>query len=264
MISSEKARNFVEGLPLEKPPQVTRSVKAARGTRAAETEQPAVTFRNDGQALAVGSQIAEFAENVPVKIRPAISNSILLAQLAANKAVKDNTGTSAAWRESYRNVLLNTGWLFEGSSMGMEEIKQDGLEVHKAIIPVLAAVLGPAVAAAAIVTTVLKGLQSMNEDAPWITLFNRESRRAKVSQFQIGYVQAPNAAVPKMSTIFFELEVTKNVTQVLFFKFSGAKGSLFYSNTDLSLNSSLAGDLGDAVRKKVAAYASTFIQEIQI
>ena len=257
MISSDKAHTFIEGLSLE-PPRVQRFEVNERG------EQPSVTFRNDDQAVAVGSQIAEFARNVPAEIRPQISNSILLAQLAANKAVGDTAGTSAAWRESYQNVLFNTGWTFEGSSVGMQEIKENNLEVHKAIIPILTAVLGPAVTATALVTTVLNGLASMNQDTPWITLFNRESRRASVNQFQIGYVQAPGGAVPRMSTIFFELNVTGVVTQVLLFKFSSANGSLFHSHSDLSISPSLLADISDVIQRKVAAHAQTFIQGIEI
>jgi hypothetical protein len=260
MISPAKARTFVEELSVGTPVR-TRAVRATRGA-----EKPAVDFRSDNQALVVGSPIAEFAKNVPADIRPNISNSLLLAQLAANKATKNASapGASAAWRESYRNVLLNTGWAFEGSSVGMQEIRKTDLEVHKAIIPVLAAVLGPAVAAGALVTAVLRGLESMNEKTPWITLFDRESRRASLNQFQIGYVQAPKGAAPRMSIIFFELNVTGSVTQVLFFKFSSTKGSLLHSHTDLSVNASTFAAVRDAVQQKVADHARRAILTIDI
>ena len=255
-MNKDYALEFIEALPLKE------HYPALEGPES--TGAPQVSFTKDNQAVAIGSQIAEFAAGVPQEFRAAIANSILLAQLAADKAVPNTDGSSAVWREAYRNVLFNTGWLFEGSSVSMQKVSQSGLEVSKAIIPVLAAILGPAVAAAALVTTILNGLAQMDKDSPWITLFHQEARRASANQFQISYVQAPEGKAPRMTLIFFELDASAQVTQVLFFKFSSSSATLLHSHTDLSANTAVLKAIEPALEKKVADRAATFINNIDI
>jgi len=250
------ARNFVRSLNVEE--------VAFSQSRSEAVERPMVTFGNDPQAIVIGSQLAEFTDAVPKEIREMISNSLLLAQLAANKAISGMpAGSSAEWREAYRNVLFSTGWQFEGASMGMQEIREQNLSVHEAIIPVLTALLGPA-AAASLVITVLNGLASMSEDTPWITLFSRSSRRASLNNFQIGHVDVPDGAAPRLNLAFFDLSVTGEVTQVLFFKFTSTNGLLFHSHTSLSVNESLLTDLSDEVKAKVTGHLADLIMDIEI
>lgn len=280
-MNEKRALNFVKSLSLEpiakakrlKPaaaPKARRSkgVAAPKPRRspaaAAAAAAPLVAFTQDQQAVAIGSQIAAFAAGVPQELRSAISNSVLLAQLAANKAVQNATGSAAAWREAYRNVLFSTGWIFEGSSVSLQEFKKSNLEVHKAIIPVLTAILGPAAGGAALVATIMNGLADMNQDTPWITLFNRESRRASVNQFQVSYVEAPNGNAPRMKLVFFELDATGVVTQILFFKLSSSSAKLFHSDTDLSVNTALLKSIEASLQQKLGERAATFISEIEI
>ena len=60
-------------------------------------------------ALAVGSQLVEFTERVGVAQRNAVADGILLAQLAANKAVAGG-GDAFRWYDKYVEVLQNIGW----------------------------------------------------------------------------------------------------------------------------------------------------------
>jgi hypothetical protein len=67
---------YIETLELPEPP-------ARRG---AEAQGPPAAFQSGAQALAIGPQLTEFSNKVPQSIRPAISNGLLLGQLAADKA----------------------------------------------------------------------------------------------------------------------------------------------------------------------------------
>src|SRR5476649_486751 len=76
-----------------------------------EAESLAPTFIQEPQAVSVGSQLTEFTANVPPDVRAAVSDSMLLAQLAANKAAStDNSAGVFAWYDKYREVLEGIGW----------------------------------------------------------------------------------------------------------------------------------------------------------
>jgi hypothetical protein len=130
----DNAKSYIDRLALDGPGELRTTIES-RGAEDLEALLP--KYGQEDQAVAIGSQLTEFTKAVPVDIRPTISNSLLLAQLAANKATKDAGGTSAKWRDTYQGVLLNTGWTLEGMETGIQGIDKNNLEVHEAIIPVI-------------------------------------------------------------------------------------------------------------------------------
>lgn len=98
MISIEdpsSAQRYIESVELPAAFKKTRS----------ETPRAPI-YTTTGQAVAVGSQIAEFAANVPAALRPHIANSFLLAQLAANSYIKKVGG---GHQRLVRAILLRAG-----------------------------------------------------------------------------------------------------------------------------------------------------------
>lgn len=250
------ARDYLSGL------EVFGRSSSLESVAAAALPQPSYV---DGkpQAVAVGSQITEFADNVPESRRPQIANSFLLAQLAANKVVREG-GDTAAWYEQYIEVLSNVGWLIETQISSTRDVSGGAAELHQEIIPVITAALGPAVAAAALVTKVLDGLAAMNKDLPWITLFSKESQRAHANQFQVSYAEVPEGMQPRITLTCFELDAQKSITQVLFFKFSDSSGRLRHFGSKLSMNSGVFDKVEDVVEDRVAEFATSYITGIPI
>ncbi len=216
------------------------------------------------EAVTVGSQIAEFAADVPADMRPRISNSFLLAQLAANREIQDTGGGTKQWYDKYVEVLTKIGWLLESKQASMREVSANTLEVHKEIIPLLIAVLGTAVPAAVVVISVLKSLAEMDKDKPWITLFDRESRRASANQFQISYASVDENAGPRISLVCFELDASRSLTQVLFFKFSTAKATLSHFGADLGINPAVFERSIKVVEDRIADYVTNYIEDIKL
>ena len=135
---------------LELPPPVSRGPKAEA--------LPPPTYKAVSQAVTVGSQMAEFSSNVPQAIRPAISNGLLLGQLAADKATANNPDP-LAWFVAFNKVMKGIGWQSTLSELSEQTISDKNAALHKAIIPIVTAVFGPGVAASSIILAVLNGLE---------------------------------------------------------------------------------------------------------
>ena len=213
--------------------------------------------------MTIGSQIAGFAAAVDPAIRPHISNAFLLAQLAANKRVADQGGDSRAWYDHYIAVLQGIGWTLEGDSSSTRVVSGTSIHVHEAILPVIEALLGPAVAASSTIMTVLKGLSNMQQDAPWITLFSRESQRASANQFQISYT-SEEGGKPIIVLAGFELEASGSVTQILFFKLGSSAAKLKHFDIKLSVDPLIFGAVKDAIHGRVVTRVQDFIADIEI
>jgi hypothetical protein len=222
---------------------------------------PPVYEENQPQVVAIGSQIAEFAADVPAALRPQVANAFLLAQLAASRA---HPGGGRDWYAFYVEVLANTGWIIERDESSEHDLSDLSGELHEAVIPVLTTLLGGAIAAAAMVTAVLEGLSAMDEGKPWITLFDRESRRAATNQFQISYADAPAGAAPQIRLAAFELDAERTVTQVLFFKFSGTNAVLRTFGAGLSLNAPIFEASKSLIEDKIADYVASYVRDIEI
>jgi len=245
-------RQYVDSLEL--PPMPKR-------TRAGTASPPA--FTETPQVVGVGAQLAEFTDKVPSELRPLIANTMLLAQLAANKASSD-TPNVFDWYGKYRSVLENVGWTVQGSEEEKREVTQKNAGLHKALIPVIASMLGPQVAALSLIVRLLQGLQDMDAQSPWITLFDRASQHARGAKFQISYVDADSGGSPTISLLCFAIEAERTVTQVLFFKFSSEKADLHQSTARLLVTRDRLQTDQQLIENKVGAFIAEFVNNIEI
>ncbi|RYH09190.1 hypothetical protein [Tropicimonas sp. IMCC6043] len=233
-----------------------------RGTEAAALPPPDFT-KTGSDSVAVGSQIAAFAEGFDEGLREPIANAFLLAQLAADKQIEKTGGDTEAWYREYVRVLGGLGLTDEDRAITLKEVTGTTLEVHKEIIPVLTAVMAPAVGAATALKAVLDGLAAMDKNSPWITLFDRTSQRAEANQFQISYADVVDG-VPVISLAAFVLEAHRAVTQVLFFRFSDSGARLRHFSKRMTVNPTAFGAAGPAVARKLAERTQDFVADIEI
>src|SRR5271166_5034980 len=91
--------------------------------------------------------------------------------------------------DQYFDVLSNIGWLIQDRQFAAYSESSEGFEAHQAIMDVAKTLLGPNVAALAVVQSALASLKSMSENSPWITLFNRESKAAQTARFQLSVAE---------------------------------------------------------------------------
>ena len=252
------AADYLHSVSLPEPPDVFV-------TRGSSPSLPQPDFiAGKAQAIAVGSQIAEFSPDITPDFRAAISNSFLLAQLAANRYMEEHPGKHNAWYERYLEVLANVGWIVETEQESRRQIEGDSAEVHQAIIPVLTSILGTAAAATTVITKILEGLSQMDQDTPWITLFDRSSQRASANQFQLSRAAIDLDGRPRISVGCFELDASRSITQVLFFKVSSSGATLNHFGAQLSVNERVFNNVSKVVEQRVQDYVTSYVADIPI
>lgn len=196
-------------------------------------EGPPLSFGTDQQALVVGAQMAEFGAQVPQSVHPVISEGLLLGQLAADKAAGD-IGDAYLWYQTFGTVMRKIGWLVADLDFQQQSTPDDNAEVSKAIIPVVAAMLGPQAATASIIMAVLKGMDDVQKDTPWITLFMRKSQNFGGAKFRLSYVDAGTSGGAALRTVFFGIEAQPAVAQGLLFKFTAQSATIRNARTEMA------------------------------
>jgi len=250
--ATASALNFIRDVELPPPPPTGLSLDGAT--------EPIFTAVKD-QAVVVGSEVVSFVNGVDEETRKAVSDSSLLAQLVARKRVADPHDIYG-WYQAYFDVLGTIGWSIQESGFAEYSEGGEGFEVHEAIGKVAAVLLGPAPAALALVTTTLDALRSMNSGSPWITIFNRESQRAKAAKFQISLVRKDPAHGLLVEMMAFGIEAEKQITQVLFFKFKEHRATLKHNVGKASLNEAALKELLPDIRARVRKFQRDWISSL--
>lgn len=253
-ITLRDAKEFVKSVDLSGTPR-----GILRQDAAAET---GIVFdQAKAQAQVVGSGLFSFAQGVDATVREAISDSALLAQLVANKRASGDAAP-LEWFAAYSSVLQNVGWTLQEHGWTDYTTTGTAVEVNEKIIEVITAALGPSAAALAIITSTVNALKAMQPDSSWITIFSRESQRARIARFQIGLAEKGLGDDVFVSLVACLIEANNTITQVLFFKFREAKASFKASSAKVSINRPALAELGPSIRTKVRAYQADYLSSI--
>lgn len=260
----------IEFLPTQKPMNALDYVKSIdlKGTprglvaQDAATEAGEVFDKAKVQAQVVASAVFSFAQGVEAQTREAISDSALLAQLVANKRVAVESDP-VGWYREHSKVLQNVGWVLQEGGWNDYTAQGTAVEVHQKIVDVLGVVMGPGATALAILTSAINALRAMKSDSPWITLFSRETQKAKIARFQIGVAENDSKGGVMVSMLACLIEAQSNVTQVLFFKFKSANAKFSANTAKLSMNIPALIELSPAIRSKVRAYQADYLSSIK-
>ena len=256
VVTVASARSFIRAVKLPLPPARLR-------TRGGGEAAPALDATKN-QSLVVGSSVVAFVEGVSPPRREEVQNCLLLAQLAAKKAVPD-TKRVGEWFKVYFDTLSRIGWAVQGITASKYAASDDDLEAHEAVISVVASLLGGAAPAALLlVKNTLEALKSMNQNQPFITIFNRESRHGRAAHLQVNVVEGDGAGGAAVYLVALELEARASITQVLFFKFRHDETTMRHHAGRATINASVLDTVGADIRTKVGQYLSDYIKEIPI
>jgi hypothetical protein len=251
----DNAKAFVNSVDLAGTPRNIVSQSAA-------TEASSAFDQTKTQTQVVGSGIFSFAQGVDAMVRESISDSALLAQLVANKRFNFEDAPHE-WFKAYADVLQNVGWTLQEGSWSDYPVSGTGAEVNEKLIEVMTAILAPASGALSIITSTINALKAMSPDSSWITIFSRESQRAKIARFQTGLVDKDPTGDVFVALAACVVEAKNDITQVLFFKFKQAEAKFSAYSSKVSINRAALVDLGPAIRSKVRAYQTDYLSGIK-
>jgi hypothetical protein len=209
------------------------------------------------KAAIVGSEILSFSDEVPTERRTAILNCALLAQLIAKDRVP---GASALdkWYEVYFDSLANLGWAVGERSWTDSLAAGDEFSVHKAVLELVAAFLGETASAYLLVKTTLDALRSMDKEASWLTLFNREAHSQNSAKFQIGAVSG-NGTNLNIALMAFTLQSTSDITSILFFKARKAEVNFRKYSANTAIDTAILDEIAPLIQKKLVTRATDYI-----
>ncbi len=230
-----------------------------------DVESPFEPDLTKDQAATIGAGLFSFQKGVTNARRNAITHSALLAHLVAKESAKDPTKVGAYY-ETYFDALVNCGWAQQLRQFRQVTATGSDVDVHEALIKVAQELMGAGTTAFALVAKVLTAMKSADAKTPWITVFNRESTTGSAARFQVGLVHSGESDDFLVSLMAFELLATKNITQVLFFKFIKEKATLsdWQGAVTIAPDVILDPDFTADIVKKLIKHARDFVKDSNI
>jgi hypothetical protein len=260
IITPDTSARFISKTRLPKAPPAPRRTRSGNGV----ADQPPLQLRaTEAQALVVGSGLVVAADQVPVQVREDIINCVLFAQLVATAEVGDPSQVQA-WYSAYFRALTMLGWAQSDQRFEEYDFSGQGLEAHKAVIPVLTALLGPQATALSVVSAMMQGLQEMEDNAPWLTLFEQQVRTEHSAAFQIATAEVGADGLLQVALVAFELKARAKLSQLLFFKYTSTTTQLRYSAGRATIfEAALAQQRADLAARMVP-YRTAYVGSVKL
>lgn len=246
----EEVSTFIENLP----------IPISTEENADEISTPTVDVNNLPDQVISGSTMIGFEPDLSQELRASVALSLTAAQKVANA---DTVASSPdLWVKRHQMVLEGLNWVTTDGGDVYTERGVSNIAVHKAIMPFLAAAFGPAAAASSLITTALQQLQQMEEDKPWITLFERESRRFDISEFRFATAgkESGNLVLRYAAARFL---AKQERLQILFFKKNDIDVRFKLASRTMTANPDLLETMNDALKAKLVNETDNFITSLE-
>lgn len=208
-----------------------------------------------------GNIIASFVDGVSGQQKNDVLNACLLAQLAANAKFRRET-QPVEWTQFYSRVLENIGWVVPSFQFRGLRTSQARFTMDAVIIRLLTGLLSGAEMET--VQAAIDAVKALEADDRRFVIFERNSTRTNVGNFQVDNVGVSATGVLSMKLGAFSFDTNTTVTNVLWFSFSGNATSMKVSKTTMVLNEQVYERIRDAVVNKLGARAADFIGGLEL
>ncbi|MCF0069576.1 hypothetical protein LZD49_03780 [Dyadobacter sp. CY261] len=212
------------------------------------------------QSFMNAKSIVSFVSEIDGQRRDDVLNSVLLAQLAANKQFPGDD-QSLEWYEEFVKVLNNIGWNIQGAEFTHFESKDDVFEVENVIIDILLTAFGGTFIN--VITKTLNAIKGLADSSGKITVFEKNTHSLSKGAFQIGLAKQENEAVSLQIGTFL-ITSSNEIKRILFFKTTKDKTSLDYCSRTGTLNEGIYAKIRESVVAKLGGKVTEFIAEVEI
>jgi hypothetical protein len=229
-----------------------------RGLEGAPVVENPVNLDKLPAGIVSGNALIDFSAAAAPTVRSGVSTALLFASRVADAAMGPDDDEDN-WLAAYKTNLRKLGFFVPQTSIAISRFKKQGVSVHKALIPFLTiafggASLGPVILAA------LQNLQDVDRDQPWITIFDRESRKFTAREMHFAAV-ASDASETTIRHVVARLTVDKSETSILFFRITSTTAEFESATTTMSANNSLLAVLEPKLRQRMESEIDGFIAE---
>lgn len=212
------------------------------------------------QSFMNAKSLVSFVSDINGQRRSDVLNSVLLAQLAANKKFPDENQL-VDWYKTFVNVLNNLGWAIQGAEFSSFNAEGTVFDAENAIISILSAAFGGSFMV--VITKTLDAIKGLSDSNGKITVFEKNTHSYSKGAFQIGLVSEANGALSLQIGTF--LVTSKNeIKKILFFKSSKDITQLNYCSRTGTLNEEIYAKIRTQVQDKLGGRMTEFIAEIEL
>lgn len=205
--------------------------------------------------------LVSFASSVTGQLRSDVLQTILLAQMAANKQFPGQEKLFD-WYNVFLSVLAKIGWIVENLNEQNYDSAKSEFELDNVIIDILSTAFGKNYIL--IIKKTLEAIKNMNDEDKKIKAFEKNTRSVSQRGFQIALANE-EAGVVAIQIATFMLDTSLDVRRILFFKTEKEDAGLQYIIKRATLNSAAYnGDLRKLVNAKIKDVLLTNISEIEI
>lgn len=210
--------------------------------------------------LVIGNTLLDVANVPSAEVRAGLSLSMLFANRVATH--HPDAKDVDSWLAAYQTSLGDLGFRLSGTARMNSQFHKLNVDVHKAIIPFLTIAFGGA-AIGPIIISALENLHKMKEESPWITLFDRETRRFSIQEMHFGAAVA-NGTETEIRYAVARLNVDLGQTQVLFFKVAKNSANFESLTTRMSVSNSLMSVVEDDLKTRLSGLIKKYIWSAKI
>ncbi len=247
----KRAREYLKTIDLIGTPRGILAFDAA-------TEEGELFEKGHTQIVTVGSTLLSFAAGITPEVRETITDSVLLAQLIANKQTPANA--PIAWFKASTEVLENLGWALEPAEWTDYASHGKAAEVHDKVVEVMAGLVGvgPEAAAVQTVRATLQAMQEMETDEACPSIFNREAKKGKIAHFQVTHIEKQINGTVHALMLGCALDAQTSIGQLLYFNIKEGKAKFHASVRHAEIDRPGLMELGPAIRAKLRAYQADY------
>lgn len=205
------------------------------------------------RAVVTGPALVDFSNATDPVIRSGVALALLFASRVAGPATDADD-----WLGRYTDSLDRLGFARAGQAMVDTSFDKAGIAVHQAIIPFLTIALG----GATLGPVILAGLQNLAEadaDAPWITLYDRQSRRFDAQELHFATVSS-TATQTHIRYAIARLSARVSSTGILFAKLGHAEAQFQSAAMTMAADNALLAKIEPALRARLAEQSQDYIR----
>lgn len=244
---------FVRNLEIDVP---TRG-GGSRGTVPDVVPVPGV---GDAGAVVAGS-VLSFTADLTGDHRQNVLDSTLLAQLASNTKF-NATADPVGWYEHYTRVLQEVGWVIQGRGFSKHEKRSGTLELNKAALGILEAVLSPA--KLQVLAKTLDALKRASEGSQALTVFGGNAASSSNGVFQLGAAEQDGNGNVTLGLGTFYFKTDEREGRFLFVTWRDDQIGLEFVAEQATLNEQVYAVVKPHVDAKLAEKRAHFVQSLSI